>query len=97
MLPHPSIRWRPALGSEVPCAGIDDSARRQAAGAALTATLAGQQADLFVWGESSVGVDLASHPDAAKNLAQLSRRVGADLLVNVDAPAPTGESPSRRS
>ena len=85
----------PPVGSTVRVAlvqpgDIDDSARRQAAGAALTATLAGQRADLVVWGESSVGVDLASHPDVAENLAQLSRRVGADLLVNVDAPAATG-------
>jgi apolipoprotein N-acyltransferase len=85
----------PPVGSTVRVAlvqpgDIADSARRQAAGAALTATLAGQRADLVVWGESSVGVDLASHPDAAENLAQLSRRVGADLLVNVDAPAATG-------
>ncbi len=85
----------PPVGSTVRVAlvqpgDIADSARRQAAGAALTATLAGQRADLVVWGESSVGVDLAIHPDAAENLAQLSRRVGADLLVNVDAPAATG-------
>ena len=85
----------PPVGSTVRVAlvqpgDIDDSARRQAAGLALTATLAGERADLVVWGESSVGVDLASHPETAKNLAQLSRRVGADLLVNVDAPAATG-------
>ncbi len=70
---------------------ITDSTARQAAGEALTATLAGQRPDLVVWGESSVGVDLTSHPDAMADLADLSRRVGAGLLVNVDAPAPTGE------
>jgi apolipoprotein N-acyltransferase len=85
----------PAVGPTVRVAlvqpgDIDDSASREAASAALTATLAGQRVDLVVWGESSVGVDLASHPDTAKNLAELSRRVGADLLVNVDAPAATG-------
>lgn len=69
---------------------ITDSATRQAASAALTTTLAGQRVDLVVWGESSVGVDLASHPDVAANLAQLSGRVGADLLVNVDAATPAG-------
>ncbi|MGH3971313.1 MAG: apolipoprotein N-acyltransferase, partial [Mycobacterium sp.] len=58
--------------------------------AALTAALTGQRLDLVVWGESSVGVDLASHPGVLAGLAELSRRVGADLLVNVDAPAPTG-------
>jgi apolipoprotein N-acyltransferase len=70
---------------------IADSATRQAASEALTETLVGQRPDLVVWGESSVGVDLTSHPDAMTHLADLSRRVGADLLVNVDAPAPTGE------
>jgi apolipoprotein N-acyltransferase len=85
----------PPVGSTVRVAlvqpgDIADSAARQAASEALTATLAGQRPDLVVWGESSVGVDLTSHPDAMADLAELSRRVGADLLVNVDAPAPTG-------
>jgi apolipoprotein N-acyltransferase len=85
----------PPLGSTVRVAlvqpgDIADSAARQAAAEALTATLTGQRPDLVVWGESSVGVDLTSHPEALTDLAQLSRRVGADLLVNVDAPAPTG-------
>ncbi|MDA3637874.1 apolipoprotein N-acyltransferase [Mycobacterium xenopi] len=69
---------------------IDDGAAREAAGKALTATLAGHGVDLVVWGESSVAVDPASHPDDMRQLADLARRVGADLLVNVDAPAPTG-------
>lgn len=57
---------------------------------ALTETLAGQRLDLVVWGESSVGVDLSSHPDAMARLVDLRRRIGADLLVNVDARAPDG-------
>jgi apolipoprotein N-acyltransferase len=69
---------------------IADSAARQAASEALTATLAGQRPDLVVWGESSVGQDLTSHPEVLARLVELSRRVGADLLVNVDAPAPGG-------
>lgn len=69
---------------------IADVAARQAAAEALTATLAGQRADLVVWGESSVGQDLSSHPEVLDRLAELSRRVGADLLVNADAPAPGG-------
>jgi apolipoprotein N-acyltransferase len=64
---------------------IEDSGARQAAGEALTAGLAGRRLDLVVWGESSVGVDLAGRPEAMARLADLSRRVGADLLVNVDA------------
>lgn len=67
---------------------IDDAAARQAAGESLTAPL--RDVDLVVWGESSVGVDLTSHPQALARLAGLSRRIGADILVNVDARAPQG-------
>jgi apolipoprotein N-acyltransferase len=69
---------------------IADSDARLAASEALTAAAAGQRPDLVVWGESSVGQDLGSHPELLARLAELSRRVGADLLVNVDAPVPTG-------
>ena len=69
---------------------IADAAARQAATEALTATVAGQRPDLVVWGESSVGQDPASHPEVLVRLVELSRRVGADLLVNVDARAPDG-------
>ncbi|MEZ0365171.1 apolipoprotein N-acyltransferase [Mycobacterium sp. pUA109] len=70
---------------------ITNSTARRAAAEALTATLVGQRPDLVVWGESSIGVDLTGHPDVTAALADLSRRVGADLLVNVDAPDPTGK------
>ncbi|OBF85022.1 apolipoprotein N-acyltransferase [Mycobacterium sp. 852002-51163_SCH5372311] len=69
---------------------IADAVAREAASEALTAALAGQRPDLVVWGESSVGQDLTSHPEVLDRLTELSRRVGADLLVNVDAPAPGG-------
>ena len=69
---------------------IVDGAARQAASEALTEALAGQRLDLVVWGESSVGVDLLSDPESTARLADLSRRVGADLLVNVDARAASG-------
>jgi apolipoprotein N-acyltransferase len=69
---------------------IADSDARLAASEALTTEVAGQRPDLVVWGESSVGQDLASHPQLLVRLAELSRRVGADLLVNVDAPAASG-------
>ncbi|MFE0105571.1 apolipoprotein N-acyltransferase [Streptomyces sp. NPDC059009] len=52
---------------------------------ALTRSLAGQDPDLVVWGESSVGFDLTDRPDLARRVAALSREVGADILVNVDA------------
>ncbi|MFV0137257.1 apolipoprotein N-acyltransferase [Streptomyces sp. HMX87] len=51
----------------------------------LTRRLAGQDADLIVWGESSVGFDLSDRPDLARRIAALSRETGADVLVNVDA------------
>jgi apolipoprotein N-acyltransferase len=51
----------------------------------LTRRLVGQDVDLIVWGESSVGYDLNDRPDLARRLAELSRATGADILVNVDA------------
>ncbi|WP_109749239.1 apolipoprotein N-acyltransferase [Mycolicibacterium elephantis] len=69
---------------------VTDGAARQAAGETLTRELTGQRLDLVVWGESSVVVDLNSDPEIAARLAELSRRVGAGLLVNVDARAPSG-------
>jgi apolipoprotein N-acyltransferase len=64
---------------------------------ALTRQLAGTHPDLVVWGESSVGVDLTSHPDVAARLASLSAGIGADLLVNVDAPKADGSGISKTS
>lgn len=51
----------------------------------LTRSIAAEHADLVVWGESSVGVDLATRPDVSRQLVALTRDVGADVLVNVDA------------
>jgi apolipoprotein N-acyltransferase len=69
---------------------IADAVARQKAGEAMTATLAGQPLELVAWGESSVAVDVTTHPKALADLADLSKRVDADLLVNVDAPTPAG-------
>jgi apolipoprotein N-acyltransferase len=69
---------------------IAEASARQAASESLTEGLAGQRVDLVVWGESSVGVDLTGHPQALARLAELSRRIAADILVNVDARAPAG-------
>lgn len=85
--PDPGPTMRIAL---IQPGDVVDAAARQAASEALTAQLTGQRLDLVVWGESSVAVDLAGQPGAAARLAALSRRVGADLLVNVDARASTG-------
>ncbi|WP_351234685.1 apolipoprotein N-acyltransferase [Streptomyces sp. NPDC002133] len=65
--------------------GVGGADRRFARGEQLTRELAGRDVDLVVWGESSVGVDLAARPDYAARLAAVSREVGADVLVNVDA------------
>jgi len=65
--------------------GVDGPERRFAREEALTRELAGQDVDLVVWGESSVGFDLADRTDLADRLAALSRAVDADIMVNVDA------------
>ncbi|WP_219692547.1 apolipoprotein N-acyltransferase, partial [Streptomyces anatolicus] len=65
--------------------GIAGAEKRLARQETLTRSLAGRDLDLVVWGESSVGFDLAERPDVARRIAALSREVGAHILVNVDA------------
>ena len=65
--------------------------------AALTRRLVGSHPDLVVWGESSIGVDLTTRPDLTNRLTALSREVGADLLVNVDAERADGSGISKTS
>jgi apolipoprotein N-acyltransferase len=50
----------------------------------LTARAAGR-ADLFVWGESSVGYNLAARPALLASIEQLSKSVRAEILVDQDA------------
>ncbi|WP_231905189.1 apolipoprotein N-acyltransferase [Streptantibioticus cattleyicolor] len=64
---------------------IDRPADRFDRAVALTRELAGQRLDLVVWGESSIGFDLAHHPRQGRQLVALSRLLHTDLLVNVDA------------
>ncbi|MFI5965786.1 apolipoprotein N-acyltransferase [Streptomyces asoensis] len=64
---------------------IDGPDRRFDREEQLTRRLVGQDVDLIVWGESSVGYDLADRPDLARRIAALARSTGADILVNVDA------------
>lgn len=64
---------------------VEGAQRRFGLAERLTRELAGQDVDLVVWGESSVGHDLGARPDLAARLARLSAQVGADVLVNVDA------------
>ncbi|MCT4353612.1 apolipoprotein N-acyltransferase [Streptomyces sp. Je 1-79] len=65
--------------------GPGGAERRFARGEELTRELVGQDLDLVVWGESSVGSDLTARPDLAARLTALSRDVDAPVLVNVDA------------
>ncbi|WP_432138974.1 MULTISPECIES: apolipoprotein N-acyltransferase [unclassified Streptomyces] len=64
---------------------VDGPERRFDREEQLTRRLIGQDVDLVVWGESSVGHDLAERPDLARRIAGLAAATGADLLVNVDA------------
>ncbi|MEV5430762.1 apolipoprotein N-acyltransferase [Streptomyces sp. NPDC052701] len=85
--PRPDIDGRVAVAVVQPgvVKGPDSSDRRFDREERLTRQLAGQDVDLVVWGESSVGFDLAARPDLAGRLAALSRETGARILVNVDA------------
>ncbi|MET9802904.1 apolipoprotein N-acyltransferase [Streptomyces sp. NPDC006368] len=83
--PQPAGEVRVAVVQPGVINGVGGAERRFARGEELTRELAGQDVDLVVWGESSVGADLAARPDFARRLAALSRQVGAELLVNVDA------------
>ncbi|MFF9139058.1 apolipoprotein N-acyltransferase [Streptomyces albogriseolus] len=78
-------RTRIALVQPGVVAGPDSPDRRFDREEQLTRELAGQDVDLVVWGESSVGFDLGDRPDLARRLAALSRETDAEILVNVDA------------
>ncbi|MET9699307.1 apolipoprotein N-acyltransferase [Streptomyces sp. NPDC006529] len=94
--PAPSGELRVAVVQVGPRAITESAEQRFATGERLTRRLAGRRLDLVVWGESSVGSDLAARPDLARRLADLSAAVGAPLLVNVDArrtAAQTGGAP----
>nr|WP_224059365.1 apolipoprotein N-acyltransferase [Streptomyces kanamyceticus] len=83
--PEPAGGVRVAVVQPGVIDGIAGPEKRLAREEALTRTLAGRDVDLVVWGESSVGFDLADRPDVARRIAALSREIGADILVNVDA------------
>ena len=82
--PQPSASRSVSVGVVQPGV-LDDAAARFDRGEQLTRTLVGQSLALVVWGESSVGFDLASRPDLLARLSALSAEVGAPILVNVDA------------
>jgi apolipoprotein N-acyltransferase len=64
-------------------------APRLAKNEALTLAQAGR-ADLFVWAESSVGYDLASHGGLLAGVEQTARTAGAEILADQDANTPSG-------
>ncbi|MBO8195948.1 apolipoprotein N-acyltransferase [Streptomyces oryzae] len=81
-------RPQPAGNTRIAVVQIGETHSRQERferGEELTRQLAHRHPDLVVWGESSVGYDLGSHPALVRRLAALSRQTGADLLVNVDS------------
>ncbi|EMF58566.1 MULTISPECIES: apolipoprotein N-acyltransferase [Streptomyces] len=82
--PRPDVRGDVRVAVVQP--GVTDGPdARFAREEALTRRLAGQDVDLIVWGESSVGHDLADRPDLSDRIAALARATGTDILVNVDA------------
>ncbi|MFJ2510994.1 apolipoprotein N-acyltransferase [Streptomyces griseoviridis] len=83
--PRPEVAGRARIAVVQPGV-VTGPDRRFAREEQLTRALAPRRLDLIVWGESSVGYDLAARPDLTRRLAALSRETGADLLVNVDAP-----------
>ncbi|MGO8960284.1 MAG: apolipoprotein N-acyltransferase [Streptosporangiaceae bacterium] len=68
---------------------VSGSAVRLTRDEQLTAAQAGR-AGLFVWGESSVGFDLASQPALLAGLRRLSHAARADILVGQDAVSKSG-------
>ncbi len=84
VLPVPPATGRLSVALVQPGVVPDPQARFDA-GQTLTSSLVGRRVDLVVWGESSVGFDLAARPDLLERLRDVSARVGGDLLVNVDA------------
>jgi len=64
---------------------IEGPATRFDAHVDATRDLVGEDLDLVVWPESSVGFDLEHDPARLARLEDLSAELGTDLLVNVDA------------
>jgi len=63
---------------------VNGTAERLARNEELTASQA-RRADLFVWGESSVGYYLGDHPALLASIEHASKSAGAQILVDQDA------------
>ena len=88
---EPPPRGAATLSVAVVQAGVvPNSAQRLSDEVAATDRLPPGRFGLVVWGESSVGFDLFTRPDLQRELEALAGRVGANLLVNVDAASPSG-------
>ena len=85
--PHGGAQLRIAVVQPGVIAGVGARLAREIA---LTRRVTPASVDLVVWGESSIGYDVFSHPSLQAALESLARREQADLLVNVDARTPTG-------
>jgi apolipoprotein N-acyltransferase len=72
---------------------VHNPAIRVDASQRLSAGLAGDHADLIVWGESSVAYDLSlpRYAPLLRQIERLSAADGAQLLVNQDSVAPNGD------
>ncbi|MEU1179125.1 apolipoprotein N-acyltransferase [Streptomyces sp. NPDC005820] len=82
--PRPEVEGRARIAVVQPGV-VEGPERRFDVEERLTRRLIGQDVDLIVWGESSVGYDLGEHSELAARIAELSRATGADILVDVDA------------
>jgi len=88
---EPPPRGAATLSVAVVQAGVvPNSAQRLSDEVAATDRLPPGRFGLVVWGESSVGLDLFTRPDLQRELEAVAGRVGANLLVNVDAASPSG-------
>jgi apolipoprotein N-acyltransferase len=67
---------------------VKTKAGRMAAEERLTAAMAGR-ADLFVWGETSVGYYLPDSPARLDSIERLSRSAGAQIIVDQNAASPS--------
>jgi apolipoprotein N-acyltransferase len=81
----PPVTIRSARIAAVQVGSTRGPEERFESGFARTRTLAGQELDLVVWGESSVGYDLDARPDLLTRLRGLASELGTPLLINVDA------------
>ena len=88
-LTAPAPTARPLTIALVQPGIVAGPAARLARSEALTASYA-SRADLFVWGESSVGYDLVTHPSLLAGVEQAARIGGAEVLANQDAVSASG-------